>query len=74
MDRDDKGMYARAMAGEISHFTGVDDPYEEPDAPDIIAETHNTSVAQCVRSIIEHLETIGMIQPDAAAKSKRISA
>ena len=74
MDRDDKGMYARAMAGEISHFTGVDDPYEEPDAPDIIAETHNTSVPQCVRSIIEHLETIGMIQPDAAAKSKRISA
>ena len=49
MDRDVKGLYAKAIAGELSHFTGVDDPYEEPMAPDIIVETHDTNVAQCVK-------------------------
>jgi adenylylsulfate kinase len=49
-------MYAKAMAGKISHFTGVDDPYEEPLHPDIVVETHRLSVSACVRSIIEWLE------------------
>jgi adenylyl-sulfate kinase len=72
-DRDVKGLYAKAMAGELCHFTGVDDPYEEPMAPDIIVETHNTSVAQCVSSIIKHLEAIGTVQPDPTSKLQRIS-
>ena len=73
MDRDVKGLYAKAMAGELSHFTGVNDPYEEPMAPDIIVETHNNSVAQCVSSIIDHLEAIGIIQHETTAKAQRVS-
>jgi adenylyl-sulfate kinase len=36
--RDPKGLYARARAGELKHLTGVDDPYEPPDAPDVVVE------------------------------------
>jgi bifunctional enzyme CysN/CysC len=35
-DRDPKGLYARARAGELTGFTGVDDPYEPPEAPDVL--------------------------------------
>jgi adenylyl-sulfate kinase len=73
MDRDVKGLYAKAIAGELSHFTGVDDPYEEPMAPDIIVETHDTSVAQCVSLIIKCLETIGTVRLGTASKSQPIS-
>jgi len=38
-ERDIKGLYKKAMAGEIKHFTGIDDPYEEPLAPEILVET-----------------------------------
>ena len=61
MGRDVKGMYAKAIAGEISHFTGIDDPYEEPMAPDIVLETDKTNIAECVSAIIEHLEGIGIL-------------
>lgn len=54
--RDVKGMYARARRGEILHFTGVDDPYEPPDCPDIICETLEASPEDCVRTIWQHLE------------------
>jgi adenylylsulfate kinase-like enzyme len=40
--RDPKGLYAKASAGEIGSFTGVDDPYEVPDAPDLIIEPGTT--------------------------------
>jgi adenylylsulfate kinase len=60
MQRDVKGMYARAMAGGLPHFTGIDDPYEEPLAPDIVVETHMAGISQCVGSIVEQLEKIGI--------------
>jgi adenylylsulfate kinase-like enzyme len=49
-------MYAKAMAGKLSHFTGIDDPYEEPLHPEIVIETEKSSVSECVQSIIEWLE------------------
>ncbi|HEX7360644.1 MAG TPA: adenylyl-sulfate kinase [Bryobacteraceae bacterium] len=55
--RDVKGMYARARRGEILHFTGVDDPYEPPQCPDIVCETLDSSPEDCVRTIWRHLET-----------------
>jgi adenylylsulfate kinase len=47
VERDPKGLYARAIAGEISNFTGVSDPYEEPLAPDVECRTDIESVADC---------------------------
>lgn len=51
--RDPKGMYARARAGELSDFTGIDAPYEEPTNPDLVLDTTTTDVESCVESILE---------------------
>lgn len=50
--RDVKGQYAKALRGEIEHFTGIDDPYEEPRAPEIVADTSIMNVEQSVRYIL----------------------
>ena len=55
--RDVKGLYARARAGEIRHFTGIDDPYEAPEDPEIRIETTGRTVAQAVDGILAWLET-----------------
>lgn len=54
--RDPKGLYRRARRGEISEFTGVNAPYEEPAAPEIIVETDKHSLAECANQIIRYLE------------------
>ena len=51
--RDVKGMYARAYAGELASFTGVDDPYEPPAAPDLVIETQHETVAESAARILE---------------------
>ncbi len=51
-DRDVKGMYARAMRGEIENFTGVQDQYEEPTNPDIVLRTDRNSIYECVDQIL----------------------
>ena len=53
--RDPKGLYARARAGEIKGFTGVDAPYEPPEHPEIRVDTAITGVQQAVSQIIEIL-------------------
>ena len=65
--RDVKGLYARAQRGEIAHFTGVTDPYEEPAAPDVIVDSRDQSVAQSVAAILEHLERSGYLGAAVAA-------
>jgi len=50
--RDAKGHYGRARAGEIKEFTGISSPYEAPEHPDLILNTANTSVEQCVDMVI----------------------
>jgi adenylylsulfate kinase len=49
--RDPKGLYRKARAGQISHFTGINDPYEPPVAPDLVLPTHLLGVADCVAGI-----------------------
>jgi sulfate adenylyltransferase len=51
-ERDPKGLYARARAGKLTHMTGVDDPYETPQNPEIELDTSKTSVEECVRRIV----------------------
>ncbi len=50
--RDVKGLYARARRGEIKNFTGIDDPYETPENPELTLDTHALSVEECVHRVI----------------------
>jgi len=50
-ERDVKGLYAKQAAGEISGLTGVDDPYEEPESPDLRIESHNQSVQESAAAL-----------------------
>lgn len=53
--RDVKGMYKKARNNEIKNFTGISDPYEIPQNPDLILETEKHSIAECVQMILEYL-------------------
>jgi adenylylsulfate kinase len=52
--RDVKGLYARARRGEIKNFTGIDDPYEPPEKPELALDTRVLSVDECVARVLEH--------------------
>ncbi len=60
--RDSKGVYAKARRGEITGFTGIDDPYEAPDAPTIVLETVVSSPDQNARRVLEYLEQQGFVR------------
>ena len=57
--RDVKGMYKKARRGEISEFTGISSPYEEPENAEITVDTDEHSVEECVNQIISELEAMG---------------
>jgi len=59
--RDRKGFYAKARAGIIKEFTGISDPYEEPDDADVVLDTTDSSPEECVQAVILHLEKEGYI-------------
>jgi len=60
-ERDVKGLYAKAFAGEIPNFTGVSDPYEPPENPDIVCHTAKETVEESVAKIIAYLEEKGYL-------------
>lgn len=60
-ERDNKGMYAKARAGEIKKFTGIDSPFEEPDSADIIVETDKQTIEESKAIIIQGLENMGYL-------------
>lgn len=55
-ERDVKGLYAKARSGEIDNFTGISDPYEEPEDPELSIDTTDISVDEGVQMVIEYLE------------------
>jgi len=57
--RDVKGMYKKALAGEIKGFTGVNDPYEEPENPELIIDTDKESLDESVRKVMNRLFELG---------------
>ncbi|HYA00289.1 MAG TPA: sulfate adenylyltransferase [Candidatus Binatia bacterium] len=59
--RDAKGLYARALAGEISNFTGVNDPYEEPLHPEVVVDTGREAADDSVSLILTALERLGHV-------------
>ncbi|NNL14489.1 MAG: bifunctional sulfate adenylyltransferase/adenylylsulfate kinase [Acidimicrobiia bacterium] len=63
--RDRKGLYAKARAGEIKEFTGISDPYEEPTDAEIVIDTTSLRPSEAAQEIILHLEAQGFIGPEA---------
>jgi adenylyl-sulfate kinase len=63
--RDVKGLYQRALAGEIPHFTGVNDPYEAPTAPALSLDTHGMTIDEGVERVLAVLRARGYL-PDLA--------
>ena len=61
--RDPKGLYKRARAGEIPNFTGISDPYEEPQAPELELKTDTVTIDEAARQVICLLEQHGKINP-----------
>lgn len=61
--RDVKGLYARALAGELSQFTGISDPYEAPEAPDLVVHTDRDPLETCVERVLNLLEARGYLRP-----------
>jgi len=60
-ERDVKGLYKKALAGEIKHFTGVDDPYEAPEHPDVVVDTGAESREESLARILGRLEALGYV-------------
>ncbi|MFQ5743797.1 MAG: adenylyl-sulfate kinase [Acidobacteriota bacterium] len=60
-ERDPKGLYEKALAGEIANFTGVSDPYEEPEKPEVICQTDTESIEESVDKIVRTLELMGYV-------------
>jgi adenylylsulfate kinase len=59
--RDPKGLYKKARAGEIKHFTGIDDPYEAPTNPELLINTGENDLETCAAQIMKYLEEKGYI-------------
>ena len=65
--RDTKGLYAKAIAGEIKEFTGISDPYEEPLAPELTISTEGESPDESAARVVDYLEQRGLVQAAVAA-------
>ena len=61
-ERDPKGLYKKARAGEIKGFTGIDDPYEAPENAELHLKTHEMSVEDSVRAMLTYLEEQGLLE------------
>lgn len=59
--RDVKGLYEKAFKGEITGFTGVDDPYEEPPSAEVVVDTETQSPEESAQTILDKLEVLGLI-------------
>ncbi|HDT13401.1 MAG TPA: adenylyl-sulfate kinase [Candidatus Aminicenantes bacterium] len=61
IERDVKGMYQKAIRGEIKEFTGISDPYEEPLSPEIVLETDKETVDESVQKVLRRLGELGLL-------------
>jgi adenylylsulfate kinase len=74
IERDVKGLYKKALAGEIKEFTGVSDPYEAPDHPEIVCETEIETPEESARKIIRRLEELGYLVNESEASESHNGA
>jgi adenylylsulfate kinase-like enzyme len=61
MARDPKGLYRKAMDGEIKHFTGVDSPYEDPESAEIRLKTVEAEPAALAARVVDFLKSAGVV-------------
>src|SRR5579884_50769 len=71
--RDVKGLYKLVDEGKIKGFTGVDDPYEEPEHPELVIETDKESVEESVVRIFAKLEELGYLEPEEASEQQVVT-
>jgi adenylylsulfate kinase len=69
-ERDVKGLYKKAFSGEIEQFTGVSDPYEPPNAPDLVLKTDEETPEESAQKVIEKLEFFGYLWPREAEEAE----
>jgi len=62
--RDPKGLYKKALAGEITNFTGVDDPYEVPENPELVLDTLQEAPQGSLRNVLTTLTELGYLESD----------
>jgi adenylylsulfate kinase len=62
--RDPKGLYRKALAGEITNFTGVDDPYEAPEHPELVLDTLQETPQESLRNVLTALMELGYLESD----------
>ena len=65
--RDVKGLYKKARAGEILEFTGISAPYEAPESPELVLDTDRQSVEESVSKLVEYLDEKGYLTPASGA-------
>jgi adenylylsulfate kinase len=65
--RDVKGLYAKAFAGEIKGFTGVDDPYEEPAGAELVLDTELHSPEESAQLVLDRLASLGLVESEVPA-------
>ncbi len=70
--RDVKGLYKLVDEGKIKNFTGVDDPYEEPEDPEVVVETDKESVEESVQKIFAKLEELGYLVPEEVFANEQL--
>ena len=63
IERDVKGLYKKALAGEIKNFTGVSDPYEAPENPDVLIDSGAETIEESLGKILHKLEELGYVPP-----------
>ncbi len=68
VERDTKGLYRKAIAGEIPNFTGVSDPYEPPLRPEVSCDTSSETAAQSLAKVIDSLERLGYLPHEVAER------
>ena len=72
-NRDPKGLYKKAMAGEIKGFTGVDDPYEVPEDPELVVDTMVESPEESLQKVLDKLQELGYIEdPTVMVEGDRV--
>ncbi len=69
--RDVKGLYLKAMRGEIANFTGVSDPYEEPLHPEVVVKTQQESVEESASKVLGKLRELGYLQAEAISTGRK---
>ena len=65
-ERDPKGLYKKARAGEIKGFTGIDDPYEDPESAELVLHTDQQTIEESVRAVLDLIEAKGLLRVNPA--------